>query len=91
MLIKAKKQAVVVSAMGKTTNALEEIWQALPQAGAAALLVDAILEAHFKVSKALDLPASVLNKSTADFPVNGGFIGGAAAVQCDLRFNCGVR
>ena len=62
-----KKQAVVVSAMGKTTNALEEIWQALPQAGAAALLVDAILEAHFKVSKALDLPASVLNKSTADF------------------------
>ena len=64
---RGRKQAVVVSAMGKTTNALEEVWQALPQAGAAAVLVDAVVDAHERVAEALGLPASILKQSKVAF------------------------
>ena len=60
-------QAVVVSAMGKTTNALEAVWQALPQAADVEPVIAEVLADHRAVVQALGLPPDVLEPDVDRF------------------------
>ena len=61
--------SVVVSAMGKTTNALEEVWQALPHAVDVESVIAPVLEAHQGTVEALGLPGGLLDADFAAFRV----------------------
>ena len=60
-------QAVVVSAMGKTTNALEVVWQALPQATDVEPVIAEVVDDHRAVVQALGLPPGVLEPDVDRF------------------------
>ena len=60
-------QAIVVSAMGKTTNALEAVWQALPYAADVEPVVAEVVADHLRVVDALHLPTSLLDGDLAAF------------------------
>ena len=59
--------AVVVSAMGKTTNAMEAVWAALPQGDAAVPAVERVRRFHAEILDGLSMPWSVLEKDWALF------------------------
>lgn len=61
--------AVVVSAMGKTTNALEDVWKALPHAASAEAVVGPVMEAHRTTVQGLNLPETTLEADFAAFEV----------------------
>jgi len=63
------ESAVVVSAMGKTTNALEAVWQSLPHATDVESVVSSVVEAHRSTVVALGLPADLLDSDFAAFRV----------------------
>lgn len=59
--------AVVVSAMGKTTNAMESVWSALPEGEAAIPAVERVRRFHAGILDGLSMPWSVLEKDWALF------------------------
>lgn len=59
--------AVVVSAMGKTTNALEKVWSALPQATGVEDVVGDVWRFHREIIQELGLSASLLDEDGAAF------------------------
>ena len=59
--------AVVVSAMDKTTNAMEAVWSALPQGEAAIPAVERVRRFHAGILDGLSMPWSVLEKDWALF------------------------
>ena len=63
------ESAVVVSAMGKTTNALEAVWQSLQHATDVESVVSSVVEAHRSTVGALGLPADLLDSDVAAFRV----------------------
>ncbi len=69
-------QAIVVSAMGKTTNALEAVWQALPHATDVEPVIATVVSSHMEVVGALELPPDLLEGDLAAFrAVCGSFLG----------------
>lgn len=58
---------VVVSAMAKSTNALEAIWSALPNGGGGQNACAAFLDFHASVAAELELPSEVLDADVAAF------------------------
>ena len=58
------ESAVVVSAMGKTTNALETVWSTLPHAADVGALIGPVMEAHQRTVEELKLSSDLL---AADF------------------------
>ena len=61
--------AVVVSAMGKTTNALESVWQSLPHAGEVESVLASVLESHAATVRVLGLAPDLLDADFAAFRV----------------------
>lgn len=61
--------AVVVSAMGKTTNALEAVWQSLPHARAVEPVLASVMESHVATVLELGLPSDLLDADFAAFRV----------------------
>lgn len=53
-------QAVVVSAMGKTTNALEEVWRGLADVEDVHALIEPVIGSHVQVAQELNLPEEIL-------------------------------
>ncbi len=53
--------AVVVSAMGKTTNALEAVWQSLPHAGEVESVLASVVESHAATVRKLGLAPDLLD------------------------------
>ena len=64
---KGMESAVVVSAMGKTTNALEAVWQALPHATDVESVVASVVEVHRSTGVELGLQADLLDLDFAVF------------------------
>ena len=62
-------QAVVVSAMGKTTNALEAVWKALPHVPDVEPVMATVLSDHRRVLEQLGLSPEVLEGDLAAFKV----------------------
>ena len=60
-------QAVVVSAMGKTTNAMEQVWSALPQASNVEPVIAEVVSFHSNVVRELGLSEEVLAKDIRAF------------------------
>ncbi|MCH1575570.1 MAG: aspartate kinase [Flavobacteriales bacterium] len=58
---------VVVSAMAKTTNALEKIWTGLPEGGPAEDRCTEVLDFHAGVAQDLALPSDLLQEDVAKF------------------------
>ena len=58
------ESAVVVSAMGKTTNTLEKVWSMLPHTADVGALIGPVMEAHQRTVEELKLPSDLL---AADF------------------------
>lgn len=58
---------VVVSAMAKSTNALEKIWTGLPEGGAVEPLCADVLGFHANVVQELGLPEDLLQTDVAEF------------------------
>lgn len=63
------RQAVVVSAMGKTTNALEAVWKALPHATSIETVLGTVVQDHALCAAELGLPSDVLEADFAAFRV----------------------
>jgi len=57
---------VVVSAMAKSTNALEKVWRGLPEGGAVEARCADVLDFHTNVVRDLSLPAALLRKDVAE-------------------------
>lgn len=64
-----RQVAVVVSAMGKTTNALEAVWGALPHAASSSAVIDPVMAAHRATVQGLGLPQTTLDADFAAFEV----------------------
>ena len=62
-------QAVVVSAMGKTTNALEAVWKALPHTADVGPLIADVVSGHASVVRELGLSSEVLEGDLVAFRV----------------------
>ena len=62
-----KCPAVVVSAMGKTTNALEATWNALPHAEEVEGVLEDVWRFHLDIASELGLQGSVLDQDGAAF------------------------
>lgn len=67
MVAEGRRLVVVVSAMAKTTNALERVWQALPAEGAGGEECAAVRAFHEAVMEGVGLPWSVLAEDWAAF------------------------
>ena len=67
MVAEGRRLVVVVSAMAKTTNALERVWRALPSGVAAGKECDAVRSFHEEVLEGLGLTWSVLADDWAAF------------------------
>ena len=61
--------AVVVSAMGKTTNALEAVWQSLPHTGEVESVLASVVESHAATVRELGLAPDLLDADFAAFRV----------------------
>ena len=64
---KGVQPIVVVSAMAKTTNALEQVWKGLPEGGAVEARCAEVLEFHADVVRGLSLSSDLLQNDVAHF------------------------
>ena len=64
---KGVQPIVVVSAMAKTTNALEQVWKGLPEGGPVEARCAEVLEFHADVVRGLSLSSDLLQNDVAHF------------------------